>query len=562
MTTLTEPTASAQATTGDGDPADRAAEALRAELEGLVRIAARRPQLTVHDGEPGCAWSFSWDTDVVTVDPRHLRTLAPDLCRGLALHEAAHAAVTVLHRIVPFALLTRLHPLLNAIEDMRIEVWMRARFPGAVAWIRAYNDVFHGFSRGATPPRCRQVQFLVGILELWWYGTTPAGTLPEVVAALDACREPIAAAIACQPPLDDDPDAILASQRAMWRIVRERIAPVWARLVGQDRRDGLARLAISERRQYASLTGDAPRRQGGPRGRRTSRRTSVRTVPQPAGRRRKARRGDGGCAGAETETPGSARPCRDEPWADGDAYLAAWKRVAPAADRLADELLRVLVPRSRLRWSTGHASGPRLDLRRALQFEADPRHYRSLWCRPVLPKRRDPAVLLLLDRSGSMTGDGRMDRAFEGTVLLTEVCRRIGVPAAVWSFAKVTREELAWDAAVDGPARRRMGRLVAGPAGNTDMAAALVVAGRESAARRGDPNLLFVISDGAPDDHEATLAAVARLEAQGIVPIGLGLGQSTAGLARYFRHAVTGIPPERLVDHVAELLGTALMAPA
>jgi hypothetical protein len=35
-----------------------------------------------------------------------------------------------------------------------------------------------------------------------------------------------------------------------------------------------------------------------------------------------------------------------------------------------------------------------------------------------------------------------------------------------------------------------------------------------------------------------------------------------ACLARYFQHSVTDIPPERLVDHVATLLGRALLAAA
>jgi hypothetical protein len=197
-----------------------------------------------------------------------------------------------------------------------------------------------------------------------------------------------------------------------------------------------------------------------------------------------------------------------------------------------------------------------------MQFEADPQAYRSLWCRPILPHRRDPAVLLLVDRSGSMGDDRRAERAFEGTVLLTEVCRRIGVPAAVWSFANVVREELDWDAVVDGPARRRLGMLPDTCDGNTDMATALEVVGRVFAARRGEPKLLFVIGDGAPDDHRPTLDAVARLEAAGIVTVGLGLGPGTAGLARYFHNAVTEIHPERLVDHVADLLGQAILAHA
>ena len=71
-----------------------------------------------------------------------------------------------------------------------------------------------------------------------------------------------------------------------------------------------------------------------------------------------------------------------------------------------------------------------------------------------------------------------------------------------------------------------------------------------------------MISDGEPDKHDATLAAVSRLEADGIVTVGLGLGPGTAGLARFFQNAVTEIPPEQLVDHLAGLLGEAILAHA
>ena len=453
-------------------------------------------------------------------------------------------------------------PLLNAIEDIRIEVWMRSRFPGAKPWIRAYNDVFYGFNRGKPLPRSRQVQFLLGILELWWHGTTAIGTLPEVLAALDACRSSVAAATACQPPLDDNPDGILASQRAMWKIVRDRILPTWERLVGMDRREGIQRLAGSELGAFAERTGCPGRRltcgsaRLRPRSARSRSRAMLREVPPSVERPTTLRK--------ERSTEGACQPDAFAiAQADGtDRYLAALRTIAPVADRLGDELLRVLAPRQRMRWLSGQPWGPRLEIRKAMQFEADPQAYRSLWCRPVLPHRHDPAVLLLVDRSASMSHDGLIDRAFEGTVLLTEVCRRIGVPAAVWSFANVVREELEWDAGIDGPARRRLGLLPDTCNGNTDMAAALTAIGRKFAARRGDPKLLFVIGDGEPDKHDATLDAVGRLEADGIITVGLGLGPGTAGLARYFQNAVTEIPPERIVDHMAVLLGEAILAHA
>lgn len=530
-------TAATAATRSPTAATDVAAEQLRAELEGLVRIAARRPNLVVRTGGPNCSWSFDWSSDIVTVNPTHLVALAPDLCRGLALHEAAHAAVTVLHRMLDEAHLTRIHPLLNTLEDIRIETWMRARFPGATGWIRAYNDVFYGITRDQPLPRSRQVQFLGGILELWWFGSTTPGVLPEVLAALDACRDPIAAATGCQPPLDDNPAGIMASQKAMWEIVRDRILPTWERLVALDRREGIERLASRELREFADRMG-----------------SGYHSRARGAARLRPAR----------DKSP-RARKCREISEAVGipdgtDNYLTAWRRICRVADRLGDELLRVLVPRQRLRWSAGHPWGPRLDLRRAMQFEANPAQYRSLWCQPILPSRREPAVLLLIDRSSSMNEHGRIDRAFEGIVLLTEVCRRIGVAAAVWSFADDVREELDWDAAVDGPARRRLGMLPDACQGNTDMAAAIDAVGRAFAVRRGEPKLLFVIGDGEPNEHQPTLAAVRRLEAAGVATVGLGLGANTAALASYFQSAVTDISPEKLVDHVADLLGKALIS--
>lgn len=541
-------------TTATGTTAGEAA-ALLEELAGLVRLAARRGDLVVREGRPRCSWSFDWEHGVVTVNPRDLRRLAPDLCRGLALHEAAHAAVTVLHDVLATVDLAQLLPLLNVIEDIRIEVWMRSQFPGAAPWIRAYNDVFYGLARRERFPRSRQAQFLRGILELWWYGSVTTGMWSEVTAALDECREPIAAAVACQPPRDDDPAGVRAAQQAMWDIVRQRIVPVWRRLVLLDRRDGLGELAAEELQEFSRHRGcrsgaagcvfrglrQAARAAGAHRG--------VRTVADRtrAAEDRSAEHGDGD-TGSDAHRPG-----------DQDVYRSAWRRIAGLSDRLGDELLRRLLPHQRLRWTSGHPSGTRLDLRQAARFDADPTLYRSLWIRPVLPKRRDPAVLLLVDRSSSMNEGERMERAFEGLVLLVEVCRRIGVPAAVWSFATKCREELGWDAPLDATTRRRLGELPASCLGRTQMAPALDAVRQAFRRRRGNPKLLFVLGDGEPDQPPDTRAAVRRLEADGVGTIGLGLGAGTAGLADYFERAVTGIPPERLVDHVGTLLESALV---
>jgi uncharacterized protein with von Willebrand factor type A (vWA) domain len=489
---------------------------LVAELEQLVRAAARRPDLVVQLGHADCAWSFDWKRGVVEINPVDLAAFAPDLCRGLALHEATHAAVTVLQEVLPSGRLAKLMPLLNTLEDIRIEVWMRRRFPGAAAWIRAYNDVLYHAVRETPLPVGRQQQFLRGVLELWWLGTTTPGTLPEVEKALASCAEAISAATACQPPLDDDRPAIMASQRAMWEIVEQRILPTWERLVTMDRRAGIARLV-------ARATAVASRRIGRP-----------------------------GARGPREAI--AARLGTD----DHGFYTTVWRRVAPQADRLGDALLRMLVPSQRMRWTSGHASGTRLDLLRAVEFDADPGRYRSLWCRPKLPQRRDPAILLLIDRSSSMKDEQKIDHAFEGLVLLVEACRRVGVPTAVWSFADRCRRELDWEQPLDAATRHQLGLLQYACEGGTAMSRALDDVRAAFATRRGDPKLLFVLGDGEPDDTQATQEAAKRLGRDGICTVGLGLGKGTSRLAGFFPASITEIPPALLAHRLGAAVEEAL----
>jgi Mg-chelatase subunit ChlD len=134
-----------------------------------------------------------------------------------------------------------------------------------------------------------------------------------------------------------------------------------------------------------------------------------------------------------------------------------------------------------------------------MDFDINPADYRSLWMRPVVPARRDPAVAVLLDRSGSMANHGLIDRAFEGLVLLVEVCHRLGVPVAAWSFARHCREELGWSTPLDESTRRRLGRIPRSVDGRTEMETALGTVGESLARRTADPQILFVLSDGCPD---------------------------------------------------------------
>src|SRR5262249_23625581 len=117
-------------------------------------------------------------------------------------------------------------------------------------------------------------------------------------------------------------------------------------------------------------------------------------------------------------------------------YEQAYRKVAGQIAHLARQIEEALRPRRRLRESAGFPTGTRLDLRRVMKFDADPRLYNQLWVRKSIPNRRCAAVSLLVDLSGSMRGPKRV-ALLAGTVLLAETLQRLGVPFAVNGFQDV-----------------------------------------------------------------------------------------------------------------------------
>jgi hypothetical protein len=520
-------------------------DALVSELAQLVRMAAQRPELLLEVGPPACGWSFNWVEARVRIDPGDLVSRAPDLCRGLVVHEAAHAAVTRLDLVLPLPELQRWMPLLNVIEDCRIETWIRARFPGAASWVRAYNDVLFGEMRASPQPRARRSQFARALLEQWWFGAPSAGLHPAVQTALTQTAQPVSDAIACQPPTDAlDPARVLRAQRGMWASVQSGVLPVWERLGALDQADGLGATGDEELQRLLAMLGAAGHLQSG-------------TAAGATRRAPTAARSQGAGAGAARDAARAAI-ARTLGTDGSDDYLRAWKSVQALTDRVADELLRTLLPRRRMRWTHGHPWGTRLDLRRAMQFSADPRLHDRLWMRPVLPDRRDPEIVLLLDRSGSMRSESRMQRAFEALVLLVEAARRVGVPTAVWSFANDARRDLATDTELDAEGRKAVGRLLSDCDGSTDLTAALRAVRAAFAESSAGQKLLFVLSDGEPNDRDSAAAGIAALERDGVRCIGLGLGQGTAPLRELFAIAAVEVPVTAIAARIGELLLRAL----
>lgn len=528
------------------------------ELQSLAALASSDPEVRLESGEPGCQWSFNWSTRTITGKPEDLALRPSDYCRGLILHESAHAALTRLGDIVPPALYQAdLHPLLNVVEDCRIENWLQQRFPGCRPWIRLYNDWL--FADPSEEARARLAAdpaggFLAGLLDRWW-NQTPVLTLhPEAAAALAEVVPHFDAAVAAFPdPALPDPVRMRAAYRShpvslcfrardresdptpeeclirmlqhrMWGICWRHIVPVFRRLLEHPDSEPTRRsIAVLEAgAAMARLLGNAgpPLAAGSP--------------PNGTGRPR---------AGTRQVTR------REGPATD---YHRSIARHGPLIESSAAALLRVLTVDSRPQRTRFHPSGSLPDLRVAMQAEADARLYVRLWQRTTLPRHPDPAFVLLIDRSGSMRGE-KAAATFDALVVMREVCLRLGIPLTIIAFGL--------DAAILQSCHQPMApgvpAALAGllqPTGGTDIRPALNLACRSLAASPNRHLHLWILSDGETSEPAQPRRHLQTLRAGGVMVHGLGLGPDSDGLTQLVPKARTGLAPRHLPGLFTELL--------
>ena len=555
------------------------------ELGGLACVMSFRPELTFEAGPPDSPWCFRFDTAVLSAPINDLLDRSMDFCRGLTLHEAAHATVTRIFDLIrrDFFEDRSLHALFNSIEDCRIETWIKDRSPGAAPWIRLYNDRLFAPILNGPPIQSLATQFNMSILSKWWFGEEPKTLAPEVKKALEETWPAIEEAIAMQPPRiemeseiinrayansrtlqfsymrsdiinppSDFEKLVRIRQLQMVHVVLHKILPTYKTLCEQDKKNqqgegDLERFLQSMRGHHVQQAHGQQQAQQGQQQGQASQSQQVQQAQQAQNRQFQAGSGN---AQQEIEKALEINP--------RDTYLREWKKLAPEIDILSEELLQVFQKRNRMRWLNGYPSGARLDVRQAMAFEADPRRYRVLWQRKSNPTRIDPSFTLLIDRSGSMEGE-RMEGTFQGLVLLSEVCARLGIPLEVMSFANNYKMEHSWDTPLTEEARLKLGRLGGQPHGGTYLGAALKEIFNRMKDVRFRNRFLIVLSDGIPHDEAQAHVWVRALEQEGVSCIGLGIGEDTKGLNRFFSEGMYEVTPREVAHGLAHWIRTKLI---
>jgi hypothetical protein len=575
--------------------------------------------------ELGQRWGWDAARRVLVVAESDLRVRGADWCAAVLAHEVGHYFVTRHHLFaIPFPLPEALPVLMNGLEDPRANAWIAGRYPGTARWLLSLDEeppagpvpAFIAFCRecarepfrdwrpsGHEPALVADALAETRDARRRYAQTLPPTdlTLPPEADVMERYRAEVWPAVASH----DVPSfrEMLARLRALeaLRIARDEILPVAARLLEHD---------IELLRRYLDSApgrrSDAERSLS--RGDRAALQRMLSEAQSQPGSACAAKPGSceleqrilGACmkCSSESERPGTgtrpliapssgppATECQmpgrgvPDPGAEAppprlrlppptSTYDRALARVAGQLHQLTTVLEDLLRPRRRLHETAGFRSGHRLDLRRVMAFEADPRLWDKLWRRKSIPDRHQTIVSLLVDLSGSMHGP-KTDAAQAGTVLMAEALHRLGIPFAINGFQDRLIRFADFHDGLTERVRNAVGEMglevtARRPGGNNtpsynDDGPCLREAAEQMLSAPGDDRILIVVSDGMPAGRRSTeqdLRNVIRLLAREprLRLIGVGIGPDTDHVRDFYPHSRASVPLDRFAAALAELL--------
>ncbi|MEN0063733.1 MAG: hypothetical protein AAGA48_16390 [Myxococcota bacterium] len=560
---------------------------------------------------PG-GWSWDPVRRVIRVSAEGLAEHGPEYCAGIVAHEVGHYHISR-YNMFPLDVVSvrAARNLLNAIEDPRVDRWITSRYPGARPWQNQalVDEILH---QPGTP------RFLIFGLECAaegdrnWQPSTQ--DLPaSVVEALDATRQARRRYALHFPPTNiDEPvtdDIVRAYREEVWphltdlrwipsrqeqriqhsaftafQMAEEEIFPYGLALYVEDRRK-IARWLMTHPDHAAkgrraldggrpgqvvaeALEADLPARHphrwadelaqellDGALDRRIT--APVIALPgQPSGPTR------------PWEGDIVDLPPLPKVWQPASNYDLAYAEVADQVEQLVQHLDEILRPQQRLRQRAGYPTGRRVDLKRLMTFEADPRRYDELWVRTTIPDRRNAAIGLLVDLSGSMQGE-KAQSALKGSILLAETLHRLQVTFGVYGFQDVLIKLHDFGDPLTPAARNRLAEMtqeVAGsraggnnqPGYNDDGPCLLEFATVLQDVAAID-RILIVVSDGLPEGRRSNAsdlhAAVAQLSGDpGLRLIALGLGGGTGHVTNFYPESVADVPLHEFAQTIGNLV--------
>lgn len=284
----------------------------------------------------------------------------------------------------------------------------------------------------------------------------------------------------------------------------------------------------------------------------------------------------------ETEEPGKAAPHPEVEQfkkqveqllgKNANVYEATRREVLPIIDELENDLREIFTERRARKWLKGNSTGKRINMTQRMQERAKgvPAVQSKAWERRELPTEEDYAITLLVDLSGSMRYDRKIQETFKAVVALAEVLNRLSIRTEILGFNDRLYPYQSYGEELSSDKQEQMGGMLkevsdcsdTGKAQYNDDGWALRQASERLAIQKESEKFLVVLSDGKPEEspmHPRGKYELSR-EVRGILEntdqylIGLGIGLGTGHVSSYYPHSIADVEAKELPKKLATLL--------
>ncbi len=261
---------------------------------------------------------------------------------------------------------------------------------------------------------------------------------------------------------------------------------------------------------------------------------------------------------------------------DANVYEKMRQEVLPLIDKLETELREIFVARKAKGWKSGFTTGKRIDIKRRIQEKAKsvPAMESKAWQKREMPDERDYAISLLVDLSGSMSRDNKIEETFKAVIVLSEVLNRLSINLEILGFNDRIYEYQDFGQPMSKPIRENMGGMLeevndtgdTGKAQWNDDGWALEKASERLVKQKADQKFLVVLSDGTPEEssmhprskYELGKVIKKVLEETDIRLIGLGVGRGTEHVGEYYPNSIANVKVREMAEKLAALIKEAI----
>lgn len=598
---------------------------LLSRLALIVKKISRRDDLEVMTDEsrvpPGQeeTWFTMTETDPEDRDrvlrtwvhiPSRILEASEDIAKGKAAHEAGHVAITRHGSFIPDEVLHEpgFHALASSVEERPTDRVVAERYPGAGAWLEAarrdsVRQALEAVGEARRPGEIPEFFKLCDLIVYRPYLGSLDGVALAVRDAYDEIEAPLLRLERTLPAEDAPESEIRQAAIERYRILYEEIWPKARRLFSEDLRRECERRVLraspaSGGRGARAVPSARPSLEALPEGQRQRLEEAALVALAEIESAVVAER-DGGLDSLRPESRGEFESRREREREESrlreelgeiatrqavlaapGPYEEAYRSVRHLDEELTRELEEIFRPTSAER-SRRTATGARLVLSAVFRRDAARRAGASrtddrIFSTRNLPGKRDFSITLLVDLSGSMSVEGRIEETFKAVVLFTEVLSRLGIPHEILGFQDDLIVFKEWDDELGAAVRGRLSGMLAevrnsNPGGHNQAAfnddgPCLLAASEHLKGQASSRKLLLVLSDGIPAGRrsgEAELREAVRsiLSTTDQILVGLGLGPGTDHVADFYPIALPGIRAEELPERLAALLVDVLGSP-